>query len=74
MKLGDIVQLKSGGPKMTVNYQTQAPPPGIRWGCAWFGTDGTFPLQTGVFAEEALNLIAHLPLPVPIGSSEPGPV
>jgi uncharacterized protein YodC (DUF2158 family) len=67
MKLGDVVKLKSGGPKMTLNYktQTQTPPVGVRWGCVWFGVDDNAPLQAGVFAEEALNLTK--PDAVPIG-------
>ena len=37
-KIGDIVRLKSGGPKMSVANIHDAPD---RVFCEWFGTDGT---------------------------------
>lgn len=48
-KLGDIVQLKSGGPKMTVNGFTGTKQPM----CAWF--DGSNVLCHGTFMHEALK-------------------
>jgi uncharacterized protein YodC (DUF2158 family) len=48
--VGDVVQLKSGGPRMTVNRQIG--PVGSIFECAWFvGTD----LKTGQFSESALQ-------------------
>lgn len=47
-KIGDIVQLKSGGPKMTVNERT----PGGNFRCAWFAGNK---METGVFAPEAIT-------------------
>lgn len=50
--MGDVVQLKSGGPKMTVNSVTQH---GI--GCTWFveaGKEWTGPFQSN-FGEKELK-------------------
>jgi uncharacterized protein YodC (DUF2158 family) len=47
-KIGDIVQLKSGGPEMTV--QTLPDPPGKSYKCQWFAgkklESGYFPLDS----------------------------
>lgn len=48
--MGDVVQLKSGGPKMTINDFN-----GTAFAaCVWF--DAEDKRQTGVFAIEALKL------------------
>lgn len=46
---GDVVQLKSGGPKMTVTGDTLGAPI-----CKWF--DGTT-LKEGVFSNASLNVV-----------------
>jgi uncharacterized protein YodC (DUF2158 family) len=48
-KVGDVVQLNSGGPKMTVaNVQTDG---NVR--CAWFSPDGK--LENAVFPPDGLH-------------------
>lgn len=32
IKKGDVVELKSGGPKMTVDFENN----GAQWNCKWF--------------------------------------
>ena len=57
IKAGDVVQLKSGGPKMTVSQVGKASMGGemLRAWCDWFeGTkkmDGNFPLTSLKIAE-----------------------
>jgi uncharacterized protein YodC (DUF2158 family) len=46
---GDVVVLKSGGPKMTAGYTSQG-----TVNCVWFNTDQS--LQTRDFYEETLDL------------------
>ncbi|HDR9805838.1 TPA: YodC family protein [Burkholderia cenocepacia] len=53
-KVGDIVQLKSGGPEMTVK---SAPSPASpRYWCQWFAGKK---LESGDFPEESLKPIAN---------------
>lgn len=47
-KVGDIVQLKSGGPNMTIQ---NVPAGGISYGCQWFSGKK---LEHGVFPEDSL--------------------
>ncbi len=48
IKPGDVLQLKSGGPKMTVQFTTGEG----NWACQWFvGTD----LKSGVFPATSLQ-------------------
>lgn len=56
-KIGDVVQLKSGGPKMTItNPDVDCVYPTGRWiQCKWFGAD--FILQTELFKAEMLIVI-----------------
>jgi uncharacterized protein YodC (DUF2158 family) len=49
LKIGDVVRLKSGGPKMTVLGGN-----GNHWVCQWFNNAG---LDEGAFAAEALELV-----------------
>lgn len=65
METGDVVMLKSGGPKMTVmpmrrNNSTQAYPIDVGYTdpvpCAWFAPDGQ--VHTTVFPAAALNKLA----------------
>lgn len=56
IKAGDIVQLKSGGPRMTVSQvgeRAHGAGPGA-W-CEWFDAKST--LQNAVFSPEALQVI-----------------
>ena len=48
-KKGDVVQLKSGGPKMTIAGQASS---GHGWICTWFENGE---VKTYVFDEEALT-------------------
>lgn len=49
IKVGDVVQLKSGGPKMTVNW-VQEESAAMTAGCSWFVKDqeksGRFPVTS----------------------------
>ena len=52
-KVGDIVQLKSGGPKMTVNFVNES----LGWiGCVWFAgakhEDARFSAEALILAPE----------------------
>jgi uncharacterized protein YodC (DUF2158 family) len=49
MKSGDVVRLKSGGPKMTILGGKSG-----HWVCQWFTNAG---LQDGTFAEASLELV-----------------
>jgi uncharacterized protein YodC (DUF2158 family) len=40
-KIGDVVQLKSGGPKMTVTWVTSATEKSTLLACAWFDNTKT---------------------------------
>lgn len=53
LKKGDVVQLKSGGPKMTVEDPNTHEG---RVGCAWF-VEGEVKSEYGTFVREALNKI-----------------
>lgn len=53
-KTGDVVQLKSGGPKMTV-YAVSPSPGGGLW-CKWF--DGAA-LQKGEFSAETVRVLPY---------------
>lgn len=62
-KVGDVVQLKSGGPRMTISSVPRGPDPSIigdkgksQYGCNWF-KGGT--LERGSFAEELLIPVAQ---------------
>jgi uncharacterized protein YodC (DUF2158 family) len=57
-KVGDIVQLKSGGPSMTIT-ETSVAGPTISYACTWF--DGPNQMW-GHFLEETLK---HSPDPKP---------
>lgn len=48
-KVGDIVQLKSGGPKMTINGNKSS---GGHYYCTWFAGSK---LESGCFAAGMLN-------------------
>jgi uncharacterized protein YodC (DUF2158 family) len=48
MKIGDVVRLKSGGPKMTILGGN-----GKQWVCQWFNNTG---LDQGTFAEASLEI------------------
>ena len=50
--VGDIVQLKSGGPEMTV--QTTPDPPGKYYKCQWFAGKK---LESGTFQEASLQRV-----------------
>jgi uncharacterized protein YodC (DUF2158 family) len=50
-KVGDIVQLKSGGPVMTVDVARPVGD-GIRYRCSWFAGSK---LQAGHFPEDTLH-------------------
>ncbi|MCZ7930926.1 DUF2158 domain-containing protein [Agrobacterium leguminum] len=51
-EIGDVVQLKSGGPLMTINHLNSTG----NYTCVWFNTDGhTHSLQNGVFKAETLR-------------------
>lgn len=49
---GDVVRLKSGGPRMTV--QVRDPAGGLR--CAWFDVTGTGDPSFATFPQDALEL------------------
>ncbi|SMC86862.1 YodC family protein [Chryseobacterium sp. YR221] len=49
IKKGDVVKLKSGGPKMTVKGQG-----GPYWVCSWFDD---LELKEGVFSAEQLEIL-----------------
>jgi uncharacterized protein YodC (DUF2158 family) len=49
LKEGDVVQLKSGGPKMTILGGA-----GGQWVCQWFTNSG---LQDGTFAAASLRAV-----------------
>jgi uncharacterized protein YodC (DUF2158 family) len=49
MNIGDVVQLKSGGPKMTILGGN-----GKHWVCQWFNNTG---LDQGTFAEASLEIV-----------------
>jgi uncharacterized protein YodC (DUF2158 family) len=51
LKLGDVVRLASGGPKMTVSPKTKSDP---RVSCLWF--EG-FELKGGMFHPEVLKKV-----------------
>ena len=65
MKIGDVVRLKGGGPKMTLNgYQKDGIEP--LWDCVWFDseiseiknvccTEKYFEMRKGRFTESALE-------------------
>lgn len=51
-QIGDVVELKSGGPLMTVHHLNS----GGAYTCVWFNTDGhTHTLQNGLFKAETLK-------------------
>jgi uncharacterized protein YodC (DUF2158 family) len=50
-KVGDIVQLKSGGPKMTINGNKDS---NGRFYCSWFAGSK---LEAGVFGAGMLNAV-----------------
>ncbi len=50
-KKGDVVQLKSGGPKMTIEDQGSS---GFGWICKWFVNEE---VKTEYFDEEALRKV-----------------
>jgi len=52
LKVGDIVQLKSGGPEMTV--QTVPTEKGTVYKCQWFAGKK---LEVGLFPHDSLNRI-----------------
>lgn len=67
--VGDVVRLKSGGPKMTVTG-IYDPEVGSHVYAAWFDNSGTF--QSGLFARDSVNAIkadepepSHPPTPNP---------
>ncbi|WP_196489370.1 YodC family protein [Burkholderia territorii] len=51
-KVGDIVQLKSGGPEMTVQSQPSNPSSTTYW-CQWFAGKK---LESGAFPENSIQL------------------
>ena len=51
IKSGNVVKLKSGGPKMTVRNHHDGP----LWVCSWF--DGV-ELKEGYFSEEQLEILS----------------
>ncbi len=60
-KCGEIVQLKSGGPKMTVNHSTETPKGNTVYSCQWFAGSK---LESGVFAEDSLKTPPADPKPL----------
>lgn len=50
LKIGDIVQLKSGGPKMTVREPSSTPGGFIH--CQWFAGSK---LESGAFPEDSIE-------------------
>ena len=52
MQTGDIVELKSGGPMMTISYQASTGSLGVFWRCVWFDIDEK--LCEGLFLEKML--------------------
>lgn len=55
-RIGQIVQLRSGGPEMTVAFEDHSGK-GLVYKCAWFTADGL--LQEGFFPEGALKAISE---------------
>ena len=56
IKSGDVVQLKSGGPRMTATQIGERPHGGgIGVWCEWFDSKGA--LQNSVFSPDALQVI-----------------
>jgi len=55
IKAGDVVQLKSGGPEMTVNF-VENDGGGEVAACSWFIKDKR---QDGRFAVTSLKLVSH---------------
>lgn len=53
-KIGDVVQLASGGPKMTVNYVDVGHKPFKIW-CLWF--DRSEEVKKGEFSADSLRAI-----------------
>jgi uncharacterized protein YodC (DUF2158 family) len=51
-KIGDIVQLKSGGPEMTVNHVPEVATHSYR--CQWFAGKK---LESGAFPEDSLEAV-----------------
>jgi uncharacterized protein YodC (DUF2158 family) len=58
-KSGDQVQLKSGGPKMTIDHYTSS----AHVVCHWFAGNK---LETGNFQQDALQTYAEPPKPKPL--------
>lgn len=54
-KVGDVVRLKSDGPKMTVIYISED---GTTISCTWFVSSGSKP-ETGSFPAEALEVVTE---------------
>ena len=59
-KLGDMVRLKSGGPRMTVEaHSGDSKPDDQIYVVVWFTTEGSF--EKAVIRGEALSLVADVP-------------
>lgn len=58
-QIGDVVQLKSGGPVMTVENPSFQSNPGPVVRCEWFDAKGL--KQIGVFKEEMLERYDNTP-------------
>lgn len=65
-KIGQVVQLKSGGPLMTVNEALDSS--GEKYRCRWFTKEGI--VQAGDFASDALVVVPKESKPKPEGDDE----
>lgn len=55
-KVGEVVILKSGGPKMVIETLADEQVVGAKYKCIWFNTEGGVYIQThGHFSRETLK-------------------
>jgi uncharacterized protein YodC (DUF2158 family) len=59
--IGEVVALRSGGPKMTVTSMSTGPDRPPLFVCSWVDKDGR--PQTGAYPAEALKLVEKKPRP-----------
>ncbi len=53
LKKGDVVELKSGGPEMTIDGFTNSGTTSAKCNCQWFVS---FKLRRGCFSKESLKI------------------
>ncbi len=58
LKIGDTVQLKSGGPTMTIYFIDKS---GGSINCQWFAGDKLDKLENGYFSPDSLQLVVVKP-------------